>query len=92
MFDHFKAILGEERHNQLLQEAEGKTYEELLNERDELQYNWTKLREMIEQTIVALHEHVKDPTDDFVTTSVGTFGRVLNMMDELESKGDINNG
>ena len=45
MLDHFKEILGEERHNQLLQEAEGKTYEELLNERNELQARVEELEE-----------------------------------------------
>ena len=49
---------------------------------------WQKLRKMIEKTIVALNENAKDPTDEFITTSVGTFGRVLNMMDELEGKVD----
>ena len=53
--------------------------------------NWKKLRHMIEKTIIALNENAKDPTDEFITTSVGTFGRVLNMMDELEGK-ENNNG
>ena len=38
LMDHFKEVLGEEKHNQILQEAEGKTYEELLHEIDELNY------------------------------------------------------
>lgn len=50
---------------------------------------WKKLRSMIEDTIVALHETAKDPTDDFITTCAGTFGRILNMMDELEGKNEI---
>ena len=36
LLDLFKERLGEERANQILQEAVGKTYEELLEERDEL--------------------------------------------------------
>lgn len=35
-YNFFKERLGEERSNQILQEAVGKTYEELLEERDEL--------------------------------------------------------
>ena len=35
LLDLFKERLGEERANQILQEAVGKTYEELLEERDE---------------------------------------------------------
>jgi hypothetical protein len=50
--------------------------------------NWEELRRMIEKTIVALNENTKDPTDEFITTIVGTFGRVLNIMDELEGKED----
>ena len=36
MMEFFKERLGEERANQILQESVGKTYEEILNERDEL--------------------------------------------------------
>lgn len=36
LYNLFKERLGEERANQILQEAEGKTYEELLNEKYEL--------------------------------------------------------
>lgn len=47
MLEHFKRILGEERYNQILQEAEGETYEELLDERDILQQENQELKEKI---------------------------------------------
>lgn len=68
-----------------------KVLKKLLEENLKHEKNWKDLRKMIEDTIKALYEHAKDPTDEFITTSVGTFGRVLNMMDELEGKED-NNG
>lgn len=63
---------------------ETKDYNVLKSKNKNLEHNWKELRNIIEKTIVALHENAKDPTDEFITTSVGTFGRVLNMMDELE--------
>lgn len=82
----FKERLGDERANEILQESVGKTYEEILDERDELDARWEALRTMIKDSIVALHETAKDPTSAFITTCAGTFGRVLNMMEELEER------
>lgn len=36
MLEHFKEVLGEEKFNEILEESEGKTYEELLNENKQL--------------------------------------------------------
>ena len=57
IYDFFKERLGEERANQILQEAEGKTYEELLNEKyellariEELEKDNAQLREELEES------------------------------------------
>lgn len=49
MIEHFKEILGEERYNQILQEVEGKTYEELLDEIDTLQQENQELKKQLEK-------------------------------------------
>lgn len=58
IYDFFKERLGEERYNQLLQEAEGKTYKELLDEKyellariEELEKENTRLREELEDAL-----------------------------------------
>lgn len=86
MMEFFKERLGEERVNQILQESVGKTYEEILNERDEFEARWEALRKMVQDTIISLHESAKDPNSEFVIITTGTLGRVLNMMNELEGK------
>lgn len=45
---------------------------------------WDVLRKMIEDSIIAIHENAIDPDNEFNKIIEGTFGRVLNMMDELE--------
>ncbi len=49
-----------------------------------LEDNWNELKKMIEKTIIAINELSKEPDSEFNCTMKGTFGRVLNMMDELE--------
>lgn len=48
--------------------------------------NWEALRKMIQDTITALIENAKDPNDNDIAMICGTFGRVLNMMEELENE------
>ena len=49
MMEFFKERLGVERANQILQESVGKTYEELLDERDELAARVEELENEIKQ-------------------------------------------
>ena len=56
LMEHFKEILGEERHNQILQEADGRTYEELLNENYELKARVEELEEKVKRLNEELEE------------------------------------
>lgn len=56
----------------------------LREENKKLENNWNKLRKMIEDSIIALHKAAIDPTAEFIENFKGTFGRVLNMMNEIK--------
>lgn len=43
MFNHIKNVLGEQRFNEILEEAEGRTYEEILDELDAYEYAFEAL-------------------------------------------------
>lgn len=45
---------------------------------------WKKLRKMVQDTIISLHENTT--YDEDIKIMCGTLGRVLNMMEELENE------
>ena len=53
-----KERLGERRYNELLQETEGKTYEEVLDERDTWEARWTKLKYYVEKMNADLYNNI----------------------------------
>ena len=55
---------------------------------EQLQNNWNELKKMIDDSIIAINELVDNPNDEAHTIMKGTFGRVLNMMQELEGKSE----
>lgn len=68
-----KERLGERRYNELLQETEGKTYEEVLDERDELQDRWNKLKYYVEKMNADLYNNI-------------SVRNILQYMNELEGE------
>lgn len=63
-------------------------FERLQQEKQQLKDNWKKLKTMIQTSIIATEETAKKPDSEFITTIKGTFGRVLNMMQELEGNNE----
>lgn len=64
------------------------TIEKLRQEKQQLQNNWNELKKIIEDSIIAINELVDNPNDEAHTIMKGTFGRVLNMMQELKGKSE----
>lgn len=60
----------------------------LFNHITKLQNNWNELKKMIQDSIIRINECAKEPNSEFNTVMKGTFGRVLNMMQELEGKSE----
>ncbi|MBR6641736.1 MAG: hypothetical protein IKL08_06050 [Clostridia bacterium] len=94
MYEFFKERLGEERHNRILQEAVGKTYEELLEERDILAARVIKLEEENERLKAELEEgydvEIEQPpvmsTKDWIMTRAERVRRDGIPMDQLEGR------
>ena len=75
MGNFLKDRLGEERFNEILQESVGKTYEEVLDERDELQDRWNKLKYYVEKMNADLYNNI-------------SVRNILQYMNELEDEGN----
>lgn len=69
-------------------ESQAIAKEAILAEVEYLQNNWNKLKKMIQDSIIIINECAKEPNSEFNTVMKGTFGRVLNMMQELEGKSE----
>lgn len=50
--------------------------------------NWNELKKMIEDSTIAINECTKEPNNELNSAIKGTFGRVLNMMQELEGRSE----
>ena len=70
-----KDRLGEKRFNEILQEIEGKTYEEVLDERDTWEARWNKLKYYVEKMNADLYNNI-------------SVRNILQYMNELEDEGN----
>ena len=79
-----------QKYQQSFRSADNKeiSFCKILKTLDQQQTNWNKLKKMIEDSIEAINELVDNPNDEAHTIMKGTFGRVLNMMQELEGKSE----
>jgi len=75
MGNFLKERLGERRYNELLQETEGKTYEEVLDERDTWEARWNKLKYYVEKMNADLYNNI-------------SVRNILQYMNELEDEGN----